>query len=368
MFLRNPKHKRNLIKIIPFSIIWGLTAILYFIIEYGILGDSDIYPSTNNVYRPLSSVLINVPSSFALGFLFGVIEVYLLEGLFSGKTFWEKILFKTLFYVVSISFFLIITSFVLNSLEMELPFFDPKVIQSIQQFTGNFVFLSIVIFCGFMAMLTLFVNEVSNYLGGTIFNNFFTGKYHKPIEEKRVFMFLDMKASTTIAEELGHIKYFQLLNQYYNVMSGAIIKYNGDVYQHIGDEVVVTWEFEKGIEKENCLHCFFALKESMKKNAEKFQQSFGVIPDFKAGMHLGDVTTGEIGALKKEIVFTGDVLNTTARIQGLCKEYKSDLIVSEELINALPSGKKTFQFTHLGKLSLRGKVQSVNLFSVESSL
>lgn len=363
MNFSKPKHKRNLIKIIPFSIIWGLTAILYSIIEYGILGDSDIYPSTNNAYQPLNSIIINIPSSLALGFLIGVVEVYLLKGLFSGKSFWKKILFKTLLYLVAISFFLIITSFALNSLELRLPVFHPKVIQSIQQFVGNFVFLSIIIFCGFMAMLSLFVAEVSNYLGGTIFNKFFVGKYHKPIEEKRIFMFLDMKASTTIAEELGHIQYFKLLNQYYDVMSDAIMNYQGEVYQYIGDEVVVTWEFEKGKRETNCLQCFFALKESMHNQADKFQINFGVAPDFKAGMHLGEVTTGEIGALKKEIVFTGDVLNTTARIQGLCKEYQTDLIISEELMNSM-SAKDNFQFTPLGELSLRGKSKLVNLFSV----
>ena len=84
----------------------------------------------------------------------------------------------------------------------------------------------------------------------------------------------------------------------------------------------------------------------------------------KQGCHLGEVTTGEIGGLKKEIVYTGDVLNTTARIQGLCKAYKADLIVSKELVGAI-SEKNNFNFTPLGELALRGKSQLVNLFSVQ---
>ena len=58
------------------------------------------------------------------------------------------------------------------------------------------------------------------------------------------------------------------------------------------------------------------LKNRLKSRTAWYNQKFGVNPDFKAGIHLGEVTTGEIGALKKEIIFTGDVLNTTARIQA----------------------------------------------------
>jgi len=69
---------------------------------------------------------------------------------------------------------------------------------------------------------------------------------------------------------------------------------------------------------------FFAMKEDLRKRADWYNKDFGLLPAFKAGLHFGKVTTGEIGALKKEIIFTGDVLNTTARIQGLCNHHKVD--------------------------------------------
>jgi adenylate cyclase len=76
----------------------------------------------------------------------------------------------------------------------------------------------------------------------------------------------------------------------------------------------------------------------MKKAIEeqkKYNATFGIIPGFKAAFHVGKVTTGEIGVIKKEIIFTGDVLNTTARIQGLCNIYNVDIIISHQLMKRL---------------------------------
>ena len=74
----------------------------------------------------------------------------------------------------------------------------------------------------------------------------------------------------------------------------------------------------------------------------------------EAGLHCGKVTTGEIGALKKEIIFTGDVLNATARIQGLCNRYEVDILVSAELIDTLNPDPE-YQFKSMGKTELKGK-------------
>jgi adenylate cyclase len=197
--------------------------------------------------------------------------------------------------------------------------------------------------------------------------NFFTGKYHKPIEEKRIFLFSDMKSSTTIAEQLGHIKYFELLREYYSDFSDAIIRNSGEVYQYIGDEIVVSWKYEEGIKNNNCINCFFAMKEALNKKSDWYLSTFDVGPTFKAGMHVGKVTTGEIGALKKEIIFTGDVLNTTARIQGLCNQLNVDVLVSEDLINELQL-QKEIRTTSLGATELKGKEKNIELFTIKDDI
>ena len=51
-----PQQNRNLIRIIPFGIIWGVFGFLYVLLEYGLLGDSLVYPSTNNIYSVRTSL------------------------------------------------------------------------------------------------------------------------------------------------------------------------------------------------------------------------------------------------------------------------------------------------------------------------
>ena len=88
-----------------------------------------------------------------------------------------------------------------------------------------------------------------------------------------------------------------------------------------------------------------------------------MVPEFKAGFHLGSITTGEIGVIKKEIIFTGDVLNTAARIQGKCNEHRVDILISEDLKIQLPSD-YPYTYKEIGSCKLRGKNEEVKLLTV----
>ena len=174
-----------------------------------------------------------------------------------------------------------------------------------------------------------------------------------------------MYDSTTIAEELGHIRYFEFLQRYYDDLANAIIQNRGEVYQYIGDEIVITWPKRKGLPNMNCIRCFFDMKADLEAKHPKYIADFGVVPKFKGGMHMGSVTTGEVGALKKEIVYTGDVLNTTARIQSLCNETGKDLLVSEGLIEALDLKEKA-EDQYLGYFDLKGKNIDIALYGLNA--
>jgi adenylate cyclase len=209
--------------------------------------------------------------------------------------------------------------------------------------------------------------EVSQNVSLSVLQNFFTGKYNKPIQEERIFMFLDMKSSTSIAESMGHIRYFEMLKEYYADLSEPVMKYYGEVYQYAGDEMIVSWTLKNGLQNNHCVQCFFAMKAVLHRQSNKYQAKFGLLPAFKAGFHLGMVTTGEIGVLRKEIVFTGDVLNTTARIQGLCNTYNVDNLLSGDLLNKLHLPGQ-FQIQALGENTLRGRDEKIALFTMQLAL
>jgi len=213
----------------------------------------------------------------------------------------------------------------------------------------------------------LFFSEVSDNLGQGVLKNFLIGRYHQAREEERIFMFLDMKSSTTIAEKLGHVRYYQLLNEYYADITEAIIQTSGQIYQYVGDEVVVSWKLKDGINGNNCLRCFFTIKDIFSDRSEEYIREFGLVPGFKAGIHYGKVTTGEIGVVKKEIIFTGDVLNTTARIQSICNAHEVDILISNDLLFKLNTGDE-YTLKEIGKCELKGKDKKIDILSIKREM
>lgn len=108
------------------------------------------------------------------------------------------------------------------------------------------------------------------------------------------------------------------------------------------------------------------MKNDLQKRSSFYRENFEIVPSFKAGLHFGNVTTGEIGALKKEIFFTGDVLNTISRIQGLCKSYQKELLVSGDLIKLLPPG-GNLKSIFLDKTKLKGRKEPVEIYPIEEA-
>ncbi|WP_273273286.1 adenylate/guanylate cyclase domain-containing protein [Maribacter polysiphoniae] len=357
-----PKTKRNISRILPFGVIWlFLGWIILFIQEAATQGEN-INPSSTITLTPVVFVFASIAVTL-VGLVVGSIEVLWLGNLFSKKSFTLKIGYKVVFYTLFLLGVILITYPIAAALELQVTPFDRRVFNKFSNFLSSMDFVSTMVSVSFSLFISLFYSEISENVGHGVLMNFFTGKYHRPVEEKRIFLFSDMKSSTTIAEKLGHIKYFELLREYYSDFSDAIVRYSGEVYQYVGDEIVISWEYKDGIEDNNCINCFFAMKEALAKKADRYAATFGVVPTFKAALHVGKVTTGEIGALKKEIIFTGDVLNTTARIQGLCNIYNVDILVSEDLIKVLPLGNK-FQVSALGTTELKGKEEKMELYTI----
>jgi adenylate cyclase len=175
-------------------------------------------------------------------------------------------------------------------------------------------------------------------------------------------MFLDMKSSTTIAEQLGHVKFYALLNELFHEISGPVLATKAEIYQYVGDEVILTWPVKYGLENSNCVKAFFLFQERLQRNSENYKKNFGIIPSFKAGLHSGTVISAQIGDLKREIVYNGDVLNTASRIQNECNTYHKDCLISGTLMDSLKQV-NGFIWEKINTVTLRGKETEVELFS-----
>src|SRR4051812_17705209 len=234
-----------------------------------------VYQLINEQRLNYSSVLFGFP----LGLIFGFLELFLFpkaERHFKKWSFTEMLLFKTLLYTAVIFTVTLSITVVVGMAQgrklSELPSFLGS--------TGEIVLVAYTLIV--YGLLVLFL-QINHLLGEGILWKFFWGKYHRPREEERIFMFLDMKSSTTIAEQLGHEKFYTLLNELFHEISQPVLQTKAEIYQYVGDEVVLTWDLAHGLENSNCLKTFFIFRENLLKNGKNYFKKFGVMPEFKAG-------------------------------------------------------------------------------------
>jgi adenylate cyclase len=214
---------------------------------------------------------------------------------------------------------------------------------------------------GFAAFVVIiFFQQLNRLLGpGTLIRYIF-GRYHRPRQEERIFMFLDLKDSTSIAERLDIGAHYALLNDFFHDIAGPVLATKAQIYQYVGDEVVLTWPMTTGLRDANCVRVFYEIEAAVRRNGTHYLDRYGLIPEYKAGLHGGDVISAEIGDLKRDLVYSGDVLNTTARIQAECNRLSARLLVSSTLYQrlVLPPG---VEAENLGEVDLRGKRHAIGL-------
>ena len=207
--------------------------------------------------------------------------------------------------------------------------------------------------------------NISRLLGQKALVRLLIGLYHKPVIKKRIFMFIDLASSTTIAEEIGDIRFHSFLNDFFFDVTRPIVESKGEIYKYVGDEIIVSWTMKNGIKDGNCLECFFQIEEKMDGLRGRYEKKYGTSPRFSAGIHCGEVVIGEMGDYKREVAFLGDVVNTTSRIQSECKAHSRSLIISGDLMKEFPGDvRDSYNFESLGSIALRGKKREISLYHV----
>lgn len=208
-------------------------------------------------------------------------------------------------------------------------------------------------------VVTQLVLELNEKYSPGVFLDILLGKYVEPKIETRIVMFMDLKDSTPIAEKLGSQKHFRFIREFIYQVSNALIEYGGRIYQYVGDEIVVSWLYNK----ENTRKSIAALiqaRRNLNRKTKEFQKKYGVQPDFRVGIHTGVVTVGEIGVIKKDLAMSGDTMNTAARIRTCCSELNQRYLASKDFIQHAALDET--QIESLGMVELKGKTREIELF------
>jgi len=211
-------------------------------------------------------------------------------------------------------------------------------------------------------LLTQLIIEINEKYAPGVFKDILLGKYIHPKTESRIVMFIDLKDSTPIAEKLGHESYFRFIREFISNVSLAVTEYGGRIYQYVGDEIVVSW-IATPFNARKCMASLLEARKNIQKKSEMYRREYNAVPEFRVGIHTGDVTVGEIGVIKKDLAMSGDTMNTTARIRSACSELNEKFIISQQFKELI--GLEDWQAVSLGTVELKGKEHGVELFSLK---
>ncbi len=357
------KYKPKILKVVVITIAWQVVAIVYAWYMHAFLitmGEGGGFGISLSLWRSIFYTFLS--ASFA-GLIVGSIEVFFVKKLFRKKPFFITVIGKSLMYfILMLAIFYIVLAIYASGQESVISGKTTVFQVTSQVFLSSSVVFDL-IFWALVMILTFIFLQFSEKFGPGGLSGYIFGKYHRPHKETRIFMFLDLRDSTVIAEKLGHVRYFNFLNDFFTDVADSVIFFRGEIYQYVGDEVVVSWKLDNGLKNANFIKCFFDIKSRIIKRKPYYIEKYDIAPMFKAGFYHGEVTAGQIGAVKKEVVFSGDVLNTGARIQEKCNFYGVDNLLPKGLLKFLDLPERV-SFRKLDTLRLKGKRKDIQLYTL----
>lgn len=352
-------------KILFLVTFWIVAAVFYVFLEMAIEDYSAEFRNIDSSAYNLTRVLIiAVIATLIGGTIIAFFEVVYFSKKFTRKPLGIVLLIKNLFYLANIFIFTSLATLVSSSFILESSLFSQPVLESYYQYLISPKIWAMTLYWGFTIMLSLFILNISEKLGSGVLLNYILGKYHRPKEESRIFMFIDLTSSSAYAEQLGHIKYSKLIQDCFYDLNDVIHDYDVQIYQYVGDEAVLTWQKEKGIEGNKCIKIYFAFDKAIQRRSEYYNLEYGVVPEFKAGANFGFVTIAEVGQSKKELAYHGDAINTAAHLRSVCGQNSRRLLISADLLSVLKDVDDEFNIEYMGVCELKGKKNVVGLFSV----
>ena len=114
-------------------------------------------------------------------------------------------------------------------------------------------------------------------------------------------------------------------------------------------QVIVTWTMADGLSNANCIIAYFHIKNRIRRLREKYLRKYGRVPRFSTSFHCGRVIVGELGDIKSQIVYQGEVLFQTAAIE---KMYALLNLTEQILLSASLLERLEFSDPEKGKIKI----------------
>jgi adenylate cyclase len=183
-------------------------------------------------------------------------------------------------------------------------------------------------------------------------------------------LFSDIRGFTTFSETVGEVELVFQLNEYFEKMVGCVNRYRGTLHKYIGDAVMAAWG--DVIPETPAADAARAVRSALAMRAELILLNEGWAAQnrtqFKIGIGLnhGNVLVGNIGAVqRREFTLIGDAVNVASRLEGVTKEYRTDIAIGESLHDLVHD---QFLMRTVGLIQVKGKKQGLRVFEVLDDL
>lgn len=356
----NKNNKKAIINFLSLNVIWISTTYFWdFIFEQKNQSDRYVNEMILDNIQGLNLFLAGI----ILGTTFSLMNLYIKkrQNRLRKKSYGGIIIFYSITHIILtiISIFCIgiISQYIIHGT------IEKETILEIRKFVRSEDFIRILIFTYIVSVGIILFQIINRKFGPGVLVDLLMGKYRQPKEANMIFLFIDLKSSTTYAERLGHVRYSSLIQDCFTHLTKAVTENDATIYQYIGDEVVLIWPYQDGIKKARCIKMFYRFKEILQENADYYLNTYGFIPQFKAGINGGKLMAAEVGVVKRSIAYHGDVINTASRIQGLCSSFSEEFLASKLIVNELKN-EKQFQFRFIENIQLKGKKEKVNIYAI----
>ncbi len=339
---------------------YKMRTVLYIALAWTLIDSIVVLLMRDDHLKTFRFLLVRESAVFIISCFIGYLFVFALKNVFSKRSPVVNFIFK--------SFILILAAFLINFLVHFLDniiLHDKELTDAMQlafkDMLQTKLLLRKILYWLILFVITQLYIEINEKYSPGVFIDIIRGKYMQPRIEKRIILFMDLKDSTPIAEKLGHVENFKFIRDFIFDVSMALIEHDGRIYQYVGDEIVVSWLFTKKNARK-CMESIIEARKNLQKHGGRFRKRYNIITEFRVGLHMGDVTVGEIGVIKKDLAMSGDTMNTAARICSACNELNQKFIMSKEFMEN--SDLKEWQGESLGIVDLKGKAEGIELYSI----
>jgi adenylate cyclase len=177
--------------------------------------------------------------------------------------------------------------------------------------------------------------RLAHFIGLRTLLDLVIGTYHRPVEERKVLLFLDINGSTALAERLGALTMRSFVRKFLSDLSQPIVDCGGEIYLYKGDGLIAVWNWADAVKADAILKAVDAMFATVAKQRDAYQHLFGAVPTFRVGIHGGPVIVSEQGDAKRSIGIYGDAINIAARMEEAARAHNARCVISEIVAQAL---------------------------------